>query len=418
MGQEHARRLFNFAWYCAIGANRKLARIRGVRSLKGKLPKYVGYAGMSAILRDTDEYRVLNDRVAGYVLRLLDANIRSWFSTVKMDIRAHTPGYRKRENPPPLVFEVERNAKYIGENVWRLTVLTIQNPNRYAYCRLYLGPYTNPGRVKTIKYLADGRFSISYVLRAKTTTNNGIAGIDLGIRRMATVAFQNGESIMYTGAPLMSVQRYFEKTIAKCKPSGWKKGMSTRKWSSTKKAYYERWAKQKRLILHNIAASIVAECQKRAVGTIVIGDIKGIRIDKDFGKRTNQQLHSWPFRKFVKIITCVAEECGIQVEEISERNTSKTCCVCGWINPKSAREQRGELCCRRCKTIIHADVNGAFNILNKYLPEETLGVVGGLPARPSPAVVARRAGETRSQIGPTYVGKVDLRNFVVQLHKC
>jgi len=172
-------------------------------------------------------------------------------------------------------------------------------------------------------------------------------------------------------------------------------------------------------MLHNLSTSIVNECREHGVGTIIIGDLKGIREDKDFGKQTNQQLHAWPFAKLTEMITYKAEEVGIEVVKVSERYTSRACCVCGVINKKSARTHRGLLECADCGAQIHADVNGAFNILRKYLLSHDangIGVAGGLPTLPSPTARALGFGKfVDSQIDPTFVARFDLRNFSVKM---
>ncbi|MGO9379077.1 MAG: zinc ribbon domain-containing protein [Dissulfurispiraceae bacterium] len=53
---------------------------------------------------------------------------------------------------------------------------------------------------------------------------------------------------------------------------------------------------------------------------------------------------------------------------VSESYTSQTCCKCG-TRGKANRAHRGLYVCKSCGTTIHADVNGAVNILKKHLPE-------------------------------------------------
>ena len=148
---------------------------------------------------------------------------------------------------------------------------------------------------------------------------------------------------------------------------------------------------------------------------------KGIRDNKDFGSAMNQKLHAWQFYRIVQMLKYKGENCGVNVVEVSEKNTSKTCCICGHLNTKSARHVRGELHCKNCESRINADVNGAFNILNKYLPtlgNETSGVVAGLHCQPSPIVPAWQSANRGSQITPTFVARIDLRNYQVEIRRC
>lgn len=412
LAQEYARNLYNFTRYCAIGFNRKLSYARGHISLAGRLPKYIGSIGMIKTLRDTDEFKLLNDRLAEYVIREFDRSMRSWFSNLKSNSDARPPSYS--EKFPPLVCETGRNSKYLGNQHWKFTVLSGKNPDRHIMARIHLPPLTNPDRVESIKILHNGKCAVSYKVRQHCLLGSGVVAIDLGIRKIATLAFQSGESILYHGGELLAEQQYWNKKIAGCKPSGWKgNGEIVNRKSERWLSYHRKHGSRKKVMLRALADSIVDQCLARQVGTIVMGDLKGITKDKDYGSEMNQKLHAWPFAKLTELISNKAEREGIKVEFVSEKNTSKTCSLCGFLNTASARHTRGELECRNCRSRIHADVNGAFNILKKYLREsQALGVAGGLPTLPSPE---RRTGELRSQIQPTFIAKFDMRDTSVRI---
>jgi len=414
--QENARNLYNFVRYCNQVYNYRLRKVRGDWLKLGEMPKYPGSIGMWRAMKDDELYKSLGDKTAMYIIRHYDQMFRSWMSNVKSNPNARPPRYAK--NAPPLTFEAGRTAKHLGMNIWRFTALSGIIEDRYIFAKLYLPPMTNPDRVKSIKILHDGRCAVSYARKIKQNSSDKVAGIDLGINRIATVAFETGESILYPGGLLLSKQRYFSKKIAKCKPSGYNENKTSKRKSERYWSYYEQWKQQKRLILDNLTSSIVNECRKRNVKVIIVGDLKGIRNGKDYGKEMNQKLHGWPFSEIGAMLTHKAEIYGISVEKIDEAYTSRTCAICGNINPKSARVERGLLICKECGTRIHADVNGAFNILKKYLPaKKQLGVVARLRGVPSTGS-RQGTGESLSQIDPTFSAKFDLRNYAVALNRC
>ena len=82
---------------------------------------------------------------------------------------------------------------------------------------------------------------------------------------------------------------------------------------------------------------------------------------KSWGKHGNLDLHGWAFDRFTKILTYKAKVEGIEVDDVSERDTSKTCCVCG-REDDSQRIERGLYVCEECNAAFNADVNGAENI--------------------------------------------------------
>ncbi|HUI67674.1 MAG TPA: zinc ribbon domain-containing protein [Nitrospirota bacterium] len=85
-----------------------------------------------------------------------------------------------------------------------------------------------------------------------------------------------------------------------------------------------------------------------------------------------------------------------------EDYTSQTCSVCGTIF-RSNRVHRGLYICNQCGAVINADVNGAINILKRYLPEQmSVSWSTGCLAQPAvnrfawrktrPSVSARKPG--------------------------
>jgi len=56
----------------------------------------------------------------------------------------------------------------------------------------------------------------------------------------------------------------------------------------------------------------------------VVGELKGIREDKDWGDAGNQKLYEWPFSRIIELLTYKAALAGIRVIKTSERSTSTT----------------------------------------------------------------------------------------------
>ncbi|SEH51429.1 putative transposase, partial [Halopenitus malekzadehii] len=105
---------------------------------------------------------------------------------------------------------------------------------------------------------------------------------------------------------------------------------------------------------------------EQEVGSINVGKLAGVRDDEDgesknWGRHGNLDLHGWAFDRFTKILTYKAKVSGIEVVEVSERDTSKTCCVCG-RKDESQRVERGLYVCEGHDDAFNADVNGAENI--------------------------------------------------------
>jgi len=218
----------------------------------------------------------------------------------------------------------------------------------------------------------------------------------VGIINLAAIAYSDGTTALYSGRGLLSQEYYFAKEIAKCKPSGWQPGSRKKVASKRERRLQRKRNQRRRQFLHTVTKRIVDTCIQREIGTIVLGDLKGIRQDangevRNHGKAGNFKLHAWPFDRFTQMLAYKAKLAGITIVKVGERNTSRTCSVCGCLNA-NRRVHRGLYVCRECGTTINADINGAVNLLHRYLHrlDKSTGVpvrVGNLPTIwPEPSV--------------------------------
>ena len=129
-----------------------------------------------------------------------------------------------------------------------------------------------------------------------------------------------------------------------------------RKWKRT-----NRIDNQINDALHKHTATFLKLCQSNNVGTVVIGNLTGIRDNINYGKKFNQKLHQWSFAKLTDMIVAKCEAVGIKVKQIDEEYTSQTCPSCGQRHKPSNRNYKCE-----CGFEYHRDGVGAINIRKKY----------------------------------------------------
>lgn len=119
--------------------------------------------------------------------------------------------------------------------------------------------------------------------------------------------------------------------------------------SSTNRLNQKKSARRTHYI-HTLSRHIVQRCVDEEVGTIVMGDLSGIREDeengepKNWGKHGDLDLHSWAFDRFTDLLTYKAEMEGITIEQVSERDASKSCSCCGRKHDAN-RVERGLYVC-------------------------------------------------------------------------
>ena len=206
-------------------------------------------------------------------------------------------------------------------------------------------------------------FSYQYATE-DADTGIGVVGVDIG-EIHPIVSHDGTDTEIFNGRYIRSLYRlrnkvlvHFSQAISRCQHG------SKRYWKLTRRPWkrLNRIDDQIKDALHKHTTKFVQHCQVKGIGTIVLGDLTGIRRRIDYGKRANQKLHQWAFGKITDLITYKAKALGIKVKVIGEAYTSQICPKCG--NRKKPTN-RNYTC--KCGFKYHRDGVGAINIRRKYL---------------------------------------------------
>jgi len=212
-----------------------------------------------------------------------------------------------------------------------------------------------------------GQYELHFVYKiddCDSSKAEGIVGVDIG-EIHPIVSHDSVNTMIFNGRYIRSLYRLRNKVIAsfggkidRCK-------RHSKRWWHLVKRKRKRIKKidnQIRDCLHKHTTKFVKLCESRNIGTIVIGDLTGIRDTIDYGKRVNQRLHQWAFGKVTQLITYKAKALGVKVALIDEAYTSQTCPACA---QKHKPMNRNYIC--KCGFTYHRDGVGAINIRQKYL---------------------------------------------------
>ena len=148
-------------------------------------------------------------------------------------------------------------------------------------------------------------------------------------------------------------------------------------------------ARRIRQAQHEAARKVVAWAQQRKVGTLAVGDLRGV-LALAAGRRHNQRTRAWRIGHLLRVLHDKAETAGIIVRLVDERGTSSTCPACGKRIPKPAGRV---MSCPSCGLTGHRDLLAAANIAAR-----TGG--GTTPAALPAAVTHRRAGAHLPGVSP------------------
>ena len=158
---------------------------------------------------------------------------------------------------------------------------------------------------------------------------------------------------------------------------------SLEKVGKAKKDY--TWLKREQKIKNylHVASSRISEMLKLSdVKHLIIGYNKGWKLKCNMGKQNNETFYKVPYRYFVNMLFYKGEDNGITVEETNESYTSK----CDALNDEPVGYHKSYSGKRTSRGIfqsnsgicINSDVNGAINILRKYMYRKLNNLVGDL----------------------------------------
>jgi len=363
-----ATKLYNTDNYQRINAWKETGKIPSVYKQKKELKNNVWF-------------KLLPSQTAQEVSFNLQRNYNSWFKLRKKDSNANPPRFKKKEMLSPITFyqqfkiikdeiKLSVSRKYkeekgiksleINFDLWK------ENKGVAKMCQIIF----NKG-----KWFAHVVYEI---VEPEINLNNKVMAVDLGIINTAVTRDNQGNSTIYSGRGILSIQHYFNSRKARVQGK-LNLQFPKRHKSKTLSNLNLKQKNQINQMLHTISKNIIEEAKRNDVKTIVVGDITDIRKDKHFRKVTSQKLHSWSFSKLTQLIEYKSIQSGIRFVRVNEYNTSKTCSCCGNVR-KSNRIHRGLYKCKFCGSVQNADVNGSSNILKKYLQlfskeDRSIGVV-------------------------------------------
>ena len=202
------------------------------------------------------------------------------------------------------------------------------------------------------------------------------AAIDIGLDNLATIVFSDPtiRPLIINGKPIKSENKFYNKLIARFK------GFLPNAYTSKRIQNIVR--NRNNFVdsyLQQSAFMIVDEMVKLGVTEVAIGKNQQWKTNLNLGKRNNQAFTQIPHARFIEILTYKLEKVGIIVKVGEESYTSKASLI-DWDtiptfdpNNKIKHEFSGRRIQRswyvsKDRFKIHADVNGAFNIGRKVIP--------------------------------------------------
>ncbi|SIR97960.1 transposase, IS605 OrfB family, central region [Bacillus cereus] len=216
---------------------------------------------------------------------------------------------------------------------------------------------------------------VSQMKKPSTTTSNALS-CDLGVDRLVSCVTNTGDAFLIDGKKLKSINQYFNKMIRNIQLENMENRISKRVVTNKMAALWHKRERQINGYISQTVGLLFKKVKAFGIDTIVVGDNAGWKQKSDMGKKNNQTFVQITFHKLLAAIEnkCIKE--GIRFLKQEESYTSKASFldkdpVPVWSkNDKTYYHFSGKRMTRglyqsKAGTCIHADINGALNILQK-----------------------------------------------------
>lgn len=386
----HAARLYNVGLY-------------NVRQHYFNTGLYLKYEGNYHESCSNENYRMMVSDTAQLILRLVDRNMKSFFSLLKAkedgkySFPVHLPRYKDKEGI--MAFTVQGRSCRVQKDGTVAVGLTKEFREAYniPYKRMF---FTIPKHIRHIPEFKEMRFiplhhgeefRVEFVydenlVKPEPVSGDGYMSIDMGVDNlMACAVFSNGGSCQFLidGRPLKSINRYYNKTKAHLQEA----------YATNKSIVGMTTARFRRLsngrdfrindYFNKAVMAVIRQCIEHGISTIVVGYNREMKQEVSMGKVNNQTFVSIPYYKLRQKLAAKCALYGIRYYSQEESYTSKASALDGDDIPvfdktgkvdnsgvvfSGKRVKRGLYRSMDGK-VLNADINGAVNILRKYLKE-------------------------------------------------
>ncbi|MDS3861428.1 transposase [Thermosynechococcaceae cyanobacterium BACA0444] len=353
-----------------------------------KTGNYIGFFDLYHLLKTTDAYLDLPTKVSKQVVKRV---AKTWkgFMAAHRDWQKN-PGKYLGEPRIPRYLDKEQGRYLVPFPVDAISKPTFKQGFVKPSMTEMLIPTKVTGRVCEVRFVPGTDCYVMEVVYevpdTELTGSNGIvAGIDLGLNNLCTVAINKADiaPLIVNGKGLKAVNQLYNKTRAKFQSK------LTGKRKSSKRLRQLTQKRNQRIdsALHQASRLVLNYCMENNVSVIVVGYNSQWKQNISIGKRNNQQFVQLSHRKLVEQLKYKASLLGIEVIETEESYTSK----CSALDLEPLKKQATYLGKRVMRGLfqtakglrINADHNGAINIIRKVFSDELVSeLIEALPLCP------------------------------------
>ena len=208
---------------CHIAKNLTNQAIYNVRQYYFNEGEYLNYEKNYALLKSSENYKLLNSNMAQQILKEVDGSFKSFFGLLKLAKKGKyafkdckLPNYLPKDGYTTLVIG------FVRVNGNKL-ILPFSNTYKKTHksVEITIPPILLDKKVKEIRIIpkANARFfEIQYIYEAeniqRNLNQNNVLALDLGINNLVTAVSNEGKSFIVDGKRLKSINQWYNKRNA------------------------------------------------------------------------------------------------------------------------------------------------------------------------------------------------------------
>ncbi len=350
--------------------------------------RWIKYNELFDLCKESDAYKQIGSNTGQATLRMLDKTWKSFFVSIKDWSKSPSKYLGKPKLPKYLkkdgryVLALDNNKVGIKDNkvYFKWKVFKFMN-------NTFSTKIPTNAKIIQCRFIPKGScyaMEIVYQIEVPDTTvqSENIASIDLGVDNFITMVNNIGlKPIVVKGGIIKSINQYYNKKKSALQSELMK--VNKQHWSEQlQKLTDDRYEKIK-YQMHCISKFVVDWCVLYNIDTLVVGRNKGWKQEND----SKQNFTYIPYEMFENMLQYKCENNGIKCILVNESYTSGTSFLdneqpCKENYDKSRRVHRG-LFVSNNGTKINADVNGAYQIMKKVIPDAFAKGIEGVGLHPT-----------------------------------
>ena len=347
---------------------------------------WIKYNQLFQLVKESEPYKDIGNNTGQGTLRILDKNWKAFFKAIK-DWKKNPSKYLGRPKIPKYKDKDGRFLVSLDSNKVKLK-------DEYVYFAWKpFKPYNNMFKTNAQERILQCRFiprcgkyvmEIVYEIEVPdiSETSDRVAAIDIGVDNFITMVNNIGENpIAVKGGVIKSINQFYNKQKANIQSE--LKKVNGKDWSKKLQKLTDKRYEMIKYQMHCISKYVVDWCVLYGIDTLIVGH-------NDEWKQKKQGMQNFtyiPYELFIQMLAYKCENNGIRFIENEEAYTSGTSFLDN-EDPvkenynKERRVHRG-LFIADCGKKINADVNGAYQILKKVIPDAFSKGIEGAGSHPT-----------------------------------